>query len=114
MIARNDTAVRHGLLPSGLHGYDSLRYPVPTPVSLGDVSNQDTGLIEDLAHTAAGAFESTQPSAVAQAIYGGGTSGVIPPGVNAGSISFGGSTGIVLLIGVGFLALAFAGRRGHR
>jgi hypothetical protein len=124
MIARNDTGIDSGFGPRGLHGYDSLRYPIPTPayirlggatdmvtrVSLGDLSPDTTGLVENLVGDATQAFESTQPSAVAAATYGGGA-GPIPPGVNAGSISFGGSTGILLLIGVGFVALAMSGKR---
>lgn len=114
MIARNDTGINSGLGPRGLHGYDSLHYPVPTPaaIMLGDLST-DTPLIENLVGDATQAFESTQPSATAAAMYGGG-SGLIPPGVNAGSISFGGSTSILLLIGVGLAAWAFSGRRSHR
>ncbi len=114
MIALNHTENRHGLGPGGLHGFDPFRYPVPTPVSLGDVSPDTSNLIENLANDATQAFESTQPSAVAAATYGGGAAGLIPPGVNAGSISFGGSTGILILVGLGVVAFAFSGGRKHR
>ena len=98
MIAPYDTTDYLGLSPSdtlmvpvGMKGYDKLHFAEPDPASqilLGDVSPTDVGLIETLTSDAQQAFESTQPSAVAAATYGGGTSGVIPPGVNAGSISF--------------------------
>jgi hypothetical protein len=126
MIARNDTGINTGFGRSGLHGYDSLRYPVPTPAyvrlagsdmvtrfSLGDVSATDVGLIETLTDEARQAFQSTQDSAVASAMYGGG-SGLIPPGVNQGAITFGGSTGILLLVGLGIAAFALAGGRKNR
>lgn len=123
MIARNDTGISTGFGPRGLHGYGPNRYPVPVPAyiqlggatdfvtRLGDISTQDVGLIENLTSDATQAFQSTQPSAVAAATYGGGASGLVPPGVNSGSISFGGSTSILLLIGVGLLAWGMSGKR---
>lgn len=122
-----------GLLPAGLHGYGAgitrpttgwrpsykialgtyhpMDFPLPAPSTLGDFTSELNTILDD----ATSAFESTQPSAVAEATYGG---GAIAPGAQpaaAGSISFGGNTGMILVVlGVAALALFSPGGRKRR
>lgn len=126
MIAPNDTHFRLGLGPGGLHGYDHnytlprtgwrpstlgkyqpMSFPIPYP--MGDAESVFNTIIND----ATGAFESTQRSAELQAIYGG-QNGPPPPGTipaAAGSISFGGNTGTILIVLGIAAAVVFGGGR---
>lgn len=126
MIAPTNTDFRLGLGPGGLHGYghsstlphtgwrprtlgkyQPMSFPLPFP--MGDATDVFNTIMAD----ATGAFESTQRSAELQAIYGG-QNGPPPPGTvpaAAGSISFGGNTGVIVLV-LGIAAFAmFSGSR---